>query len=152
MVETGPEIQRDSSRSSSRITSKAFAATQAAPAPKSEPTAKATDSEAGCSGVAWATRWGKGQLLSWRREEQTLQQNDLHSLYLSMTLRFLLQNVHVCVSSVGTNHIAMCLPLLGALGRLALVLSFTCHALCHPFVPPLLVLFGRAFLVLFAIC
>ena len=37
---------------------------------------------------------------------------------------------------------SMCLLLLGALGRLALVLSFTCHALCHPFVPPLLVPLG----------
>ena len=51
--------------------------------------------------------WGDpGERNSWRREGQTLQENDLYSLYMSMTLQFLWQNVHACVSLVGTNHIA----------------------------------------------
>ena len=49
--------------------------------------------------------WGDpGERNSWRREGQTLQENDLYSLYMSMTLQFLWQNVHACVSLVGTNH------------------------------------------------
>ena len=80
----GPDLAQNSSRSTSRITSEALALkpapkAAAAPAPKSEPTElEATELEAGYrSVVAWGDPRERN---SWRREGQTLQENDLCSL------------------------------------------------------------------------
>ena len=79
VVEMGPDLAQNSSRTTSRITSEALALkpapkAAAAPAPKSEP----TELEAGYRSVV---AWGDPQERnSWRREGQTLQENDLCSL------------------------------------------------------------------------